>query len=91
MMVTSTWIDITWGVNLSITYMDTNDSYSYDALIKYLNKLEKWLYERWCWKFTEYKFPLKNIVLAVRLIHKKILFSMSGWLAPEGYAKRTGK
>jgi hypothetical protein len=47
--------------------------------------------ERWCWQFNEYNFTMKFIPIIVRLIHRKILFSLSGWLARAGKKKRSGK
>lgn len=48
-------------------------------------------WERYCWTLNEYTAVMVCVLLAVRLIHRKILFSLSGWLGRAGKKKRDGK
>ena len=53
------------------------------------NEIEEW--NRWCWQFNEYTFTMKQISRVVRLIHRRLCISLSGWLARAGKKKKDGK
>lgn len=53
--------------------------------------LERIRWERWCWQWNEYRFHYIALICITVLIHRRLMFSMSGWLARAGYKKRTGK
>jgi hypothetical protein len=74
----------------------SNDSSNYierrneaEEFYFFMREIREW--ERWCWQFNEYFFIVKRIEQTIRLIHRKILFSLSGWLARAGKKKRSGK
>lgn len=81
-----------YGQCMGFTYIAS--SWDDDYLIqiyKHLERLEKIAWLRWSWEFTEYLPKVKKLFLQTRLIHRKICFSLSGWLARTGKKKKDGK
>jgi hypothetical protein len=58
---------------------------------KELDRLAKIAWLRWSWDFVEYRPRIKKVFLQTRLIHRKMCFSLSGWLGRNGKKKRDGK
>lgn len=61
-----------------------------EALLLYLARTARVSWVRWSWTWREYRDPMPKIIAHVRLVHRRLMFHMSGWLLKTGKAMRGG-